>query len=992
MRPVLLSLSLMGVLSGCGQPADDSGATDVLVDVRIGPITPPPVGCVDGDWFLDADGDGFGDTERALTACVPPEGYVAPSGDCDDADAATHPRALESCDEIDNDCNGRVDDGVGELWYADIDADGFGDISRAVRDCFAPPEMVDNGDDCDDRDVQVYPGALEWCDSVDNDCNHVADDDALDQTEWFADDDGDGVGSVFGSRRACERPTGFVDVTGDCDDGLALVNPNAPESCDGLDNNCDGAWDEPGALGSLTWHPDRDRDGFGDASESMQACTASPGWVSDGGDCDDTRADVTPAALWFADLDGDAHGDPIATRASCEQPFGFVAVDDDCDDTDAATHPGAEERCDGLDQDCDGVADEGAIDRSRWFADRDNDGHGDALVFELECFATAGRVAVADDCDDADSASFPGAAEQCDGRDNDCNGLADDGDPVSDRVWFYDADGDGFGSAVDTLSACAVPEGYVVSGDDCDDGDARAFPGAPWYRDADGDGFGVPIDAAYACEPPVGYVADPLDCNDAEVAVFPGALERCDDLDNNCDSIIDNPDAIDAAPLYADGDGDGYGGGAVLAMSCRADYPFTFDNSDCDDARADMHPGATDYCDGVDRNCDGVANGADAWWDPRWPHRLPLDVTSPSGSIASAPVALELDFARALDELGLAGALFDPASVRVVELDCGASDRERPSQFEDGVIGFGQRVSSDDVLGDGYGTLFFHAGRRGQLAAPLTTTRFAIYFATVADAVGPAAYPVGVTSTAAVLSNDLVEVGFNEAKGALLDRIVLRTAGGPSPSLLSQASALNGNGFYTPSGPLLAQAGAGVLTPLASGSVVAGVRAAGYRANNDGALSYEYEYWLFADRADVWTKTTLTAALPTTIYHVGDWTGGVRPWQTRHDQLKYTDTEYDVGDGTAFVGWGGWGVRWGFAAGPAFHYATSAANGNVWEQSNDFEAPGFGLTREIAADRNLVDHSIGLIVPVSGPKAQADADFAALVEGVAVFEYDPESR
>jgi Putative metal-binding motif len=138
---------------------------------------------------------------------------------------------------------------------------------------------------------------------------------------------------------------------------------------------------------------------------------------------------------------------------------GFV-MEDECDDTDAQVHPLAEETCDGIDQDCDGVVDNDAVDQLTWFQDSDSDGHGDQEVTMSSCDPPADFVAVGDDCDDGDATVSPGSTDTWyDGVDSDCDGADD-----------YDADGDGYAS-----------EDW--EGDDCDDSDPLTSVGAleGWY-------------------------------------------------------------------------------------------------------------------------------------------------------------------------------------------------------------------------------------------------------------------------------------------------------------------------------------------------------------------------------------------------------------------------------------------------------------------------------------------------------------------------------
>ena len=172
-----------------------------------------------------------------------------------------------------------------------------------------------------------------------------------------------------------EDNDGF-DVLDDCDDTLASVNPDAAEGCNGLDDDCDGEVDE-GVL--LTVYTDDDGDGFG--SGSLQACEITSGTADEGGDCDDT---------------------------------------------DDAVHPGADEICNGVDDDCDGDTDEDALDALTWYADSDTDGFGDPTTSDTGCLAPSGFVEDATDCDDTSAAVNPDALEVCNGLDDDCDSTLDE--------------------------------------------------------------------------------------------------------------------------------------------------------------------------------------------------------------------------------------------------------------------------------------------------------------------------------------------------------------------------------------------------------------------------------------------------------------------------------------------------------------------------------------------------------------------------------------
>ena len=326
-----------------------------------------------------------------------------------------------------------------------------------------------------------------------------------------------------------------------------------------------------------------------------------------GDDCNDADDTVNPGTTDTpydgidADCSGGSDNDADGDGYDAATVDGAPADGDDCDDADDTVHPGATELCDGADNDCDGaIGDIGSPSTD----ESDNDGDGFFVC--------------ANDCDDTDAASNPGAAEVCDdaNADEDCDGSTDDGDSsaTGQADWYRDSDSDGYGSPDTVSSQCDEPAGFVDNADDCDDSDDAVNPDTIWYADADEDGWGDDLDWLAQCTQPDRYVVDSGDCLDTDAAVHPDATESCNDIDDDCDELVDadDPDVDPSeAVWYRDRDLDGYGDESATITTCTSSGGYVHAVGDCDDYADTVNPGAPEVCDTQDNDCDGDIDDAD---------------------------------------------------------------------------------------------------------------------------------------------------------------------------------------------------------------------------------------------------------------------------------------------------------------------------------------------------------------------------------------------
>ncbi len=327
-------------------------------------------------------------------------------------------------------------------------------------------------------------------------------------TTYFADADNDGYGNSGNTISTCVQPIGYISNSLDCNDANASINPAAAEICNSTDDNCNSQIDE-----GLTF------------------------------------------TVYYADADGDGFGAGASTSLCSNPGSGYSTNALDCNNSNSSINPSATELCNSADDNCNTQIDEGLIFQN-YYQDFDGDGFGFGSPNSL-CASQNGYVNNAFDCNDFQAQINPVAQEICNGIDDNCNTLLDDGLQFSN--YFLDGDQDGFGSG--------TPQSFCTN-------------------------------------PGNGYSQVNTDCNDAVAVINPSAIEICNSIDDNCNLQID--EGLVFTNYFADNDGDGFGNPTQVISSCSPLNGMVTNNGDCNDANANINPLAEEIgANGIDENCDG---------------------------------------------------------------------------------------------------------------------------------------------------------------------------------------------------------------------------------------------------------------------------------------------------------------------------------------------------------------------------------------------------
>jgi len=442
-------------------------------------------------YYQDLDNDGYGNAQVSQIGCLPIQGYVTNSLDCNDNNNAINPGAIDiPGNGIDENCNGfdaplqlgiyefagTVDCGTQDVaatntssnyTFSDFTAQGTSCASgggifnrsgwnqSAALDLNQYNSFTLSGANCSNLNLQKL--ALNHRTSSTGGTPTIFVRSSLDNFATNIDTIACSWNGNVMLADTISLPASFSNVSA-VTFRFYVINQATATSTLRMDNV--SVWGNLITIAPSLFYADADGDGFGNPAIDTLVCNAPAGYVANNTDCNDANALINPNTVWYQDLDNDQVGNTSVSQVACVQPAGYVLANGDCNDNNAAiTGP------------------------VMYYLDTDNDGYGDDATGVEQCTQPANTILIGGDCNDANNAVYPGATEICDGLDNNCNGQEDEGLTFSN--YYFDGDNDGYGIGNPTVS-CSPIAGYATQTGDCDDSNNTVYPGA---TDTEGNGI-----------------------------------------------------------------------------------------------------------------------------------------------------------------------------------------------------------------------------------------------------------------------------------------------------------------------------------------------------------------------------------------------------------------------------------------------------------------------------------------------------------------------
>jgi Putative metal-binding motif/SprB repeat/Secretion system C-terminal sorting domain len=516
-------------------------------------------------YYADTDNDGYGNAASSQSACSQPAGFVANATDCNDAVATIYPGATELCNGLDDNC---------DLAVADNELDSDGDTY-----------MVCEGD-CNDNNASINPAATEACNDLDDNCNGIVDNVATCPAPTSLTNIVSGSTALLGwANIACadsfslryrqkltattygvwsawqHTTSNSLTITG------LLLNANyqwaVKATCPSNNPSTSATKLFSTTCSPITYYADTDNDGYGNAASSQSACAQPPGYVTNNTDCNDAVATIYPGATELCNGFDDNCDLAVPDNELDTDGDTYMVCEGDCNDNNAAIKPAATEACNDLDDNCDGIIDNvttcpaptaltNVVSGTSALLGWANIACADSfsLRYRQKLTATTYGVWSAWQHTTSNSLTITGLLLNANYQwAVKANCPANVASTTATKLfsttcvlttYYIDTDGDGFGNAASSQSACAQPVGFVANSTDCNDNNNLISPVAIETCNGLDDNCDAIVPANELDTDGDTYMVCEGDCNDNNAAIKPAATEACNDLDDNCDGIVDN--------------------------------------------------------------------------------------------------------------------------------------------------------------------------------------------------------------------------------------------------------------------------------------------------------------------------------------------------------------------------------------------------------------------------------------------------------------------